>query len=134
MAERLGANYQLQKSMAPNATMKVSAEVNAVSPKTFFASTIFAGGHPQAALAVYQGTVDGAATFIDARDSLVATIDARALGAGLDRAKALEFLARRPGSRIPTVGQWLGDLMRPRIGRVLVLLGWWWLGWHYFAR
>ena len=42
-------------------------------PKTFFASTIFAGGHPQAALAVYQGTVDGAATFIDARDSLVAT-------------------------------------------------------------
>ena len=43
-------------------------------PKTFFSSTIFAGGHPQAALAVYQGTVDGAATFIDARDSLVATI------------------------------------------------------------
>src|SRR5438477_1691276 len=42
-------------------------------PKTFFSSTIFAGGHPQAALAVYQGTVDGAATFIDARDSLVAT-------------------------------------------------------------
>jgi len=31
-------------------------------PKTFFSSTIFAGGHPQAALAVYQGTVDGAAT------------------------------------------------------------------------
>src|SRR5256712_12679722 len=42
-------------------------------PKTFFSSTIFAGGHPQAALAVYQGTVAGAATFIDARDSLVAT-------------------------------------------------------------
>ena len=42
-------------------------------PKTFFSSTIFAGGHPQAALAVYQGTVDGAATFIDARDSLVAS-------------------------------------------------------------
>lgn len=40
-------------------------------PKTFFSQTIFAGGHPQAALAVYQGTVDGAATFIDARDSLV---------------------------------------------------------------
>src|SRR5256712_6904850 len=41
-------------------------------PKTFFSSTIFAGGHPQAALAVYQGTVDGAATFIDDRDGLVA--------------------------------------------------------------
>jgi Family of unknown function (DUF6186) len=46
----------------------------------------------------------------------------------------LEFLARRPGSRIPTVGQWLGYLMRARIGRVLIFLGWWWLGWHYFAR
>ena len=41
-------------------------------PKSFFANTIFAGGHPQAALAVYQGTVDGGATFIDARDGLVA--------------------------------------------------------------
>ena len=46
----------------------------------------------------------------------------------------LEFLARRPGSRIPTLGQWLGYLMRPKIGRALVLAGWWWLGWHYFAR
>jgi Family of unknown function (DUF6186) len=46
----------------------------------------------------------------------------------------LEILARRPGSRIPTIGQWLGYLMRMKIGRVLVLLGWWWLGWHYFAR
>ena len=46
----------------------------------------------------------------------------------------LEVLGRRPGSRIPAAGEWLGYLMRPRIGRVLVLLGWWWLGWHYFAR
>ena len=38
-------------------------------PKTFFSSTIFAGGHDKAALAVYQGTVDGAATFIDVRTS-----------------------------------------------------------------
>jgi phosphonate transport system substrate-binding protein len=36
-------------------------------PKTFFASTIFAGGHPQAALAVYNKQVDGASMFIDAR-------------------------------------------------------------------
>ena len=43
-------------------------------PRTFFATNgiIFAGGHPQAALAVYQGTVDGAATFIDVRTQLVA--------------------------------------------------------------
>ena len=46
----------------------------------------------------------------------------------------LQILARRPESKIPTMGQWLGYLMRPRIGRALVLLVWWWLGWHYFAR
>ena len=36
-------------------------------PKTFFSSTIFAGGHPQAVLALYNGSVDGAASFGDAR-------------------------------------------------------------------
>ena len=47
---------------------------------------------------------------------------------------ALEIIARRPANRIPTVGEWLGYLMRARAGRLLVLLGWLWLGWHYFAR
>jgi hypothetical protein len=47
---------------------------------------------------------------------------------------ALEIAARRPGNRIPTAGEWFGFLMRPRTGRVLVLAGWLWLGWHYFAR
>jgi phosphonate transport system substrate-binding protein len=37
--------------------------------KSFFSATVFAGGHDKAALAVYQGTVDGAATFIDVRTS-----------------------------------------------------------------
>ena len=46
----------------------------------------------------------------------------------------LEFAARRGIGRIPTLGQWLGYLMRSKTGRALVLLGWWWLGWHYFAR
>jgi phosphonate transport system substrate-binding protein len=41
-------------------------------PKTFFSTTTFAGSHPNAALAVYNKQVDGAAMFIDARDSLVA--------------------------------------------------------------
>jgi phosphonate transport system substrate-binding protein len=41
-------------------------------PKTFFSSTIFAGGHPQAACAVDNKSVDGAATFIDARDQAAA--------------------------------------------------------------
>ena len=36
-------------------------------PKAFFSQTIFAGGHDKAALAVYSGQVDGAATFIDVR-------------------------------------------------------------------
>lgn len=36
-------------------------------PATFFAQTIFAGGHPQAVLALYNGQVDGAASFGDAR-------------------------------------------------------------------
>jgi hypothetical protein len=46
----------------------------------------------------------------------------------------LEFLARRKDSRIPTLGEWLGYVMRPRAGRLLILLGWLWLGWHYFSR
>jgi phosphonate transport system substrate-binding protein len=36
-------------------------------PKTFFSSTIFAGGHDKSVLALYRGEVDGAASFIDAR-------------------------------------------------------------------
>jgi hypothetical protein len=47
---------------------------------------------------------------------------------------ALEVVARRGTTRIPTLGQWLGYVMRPRTGRALILLGWLWLGWHYFAR
>ena len=46
----------------------------------------------------------------------------------------LEFLGRRRDSRIPTLGEWLGYVMRPRAGRLLILLGWLWLGWHYFSR
>jgi Family of unknown function (DUF6186) len=46
----------------------------------------------------------------------------------------LEILGRRKDNRIPRLGEWLGYLMRPRIGRALILLGWVWLGWHYFAR
>jgi phosphonate transport system substrate-binding protein len=42
-------------------------------PKTFFSSTVFAGGHDKAVLALYQGQVDGASSFIDARDDLEKT-------------------------------------------------------------
>lgn len=46
----------------------------------------------------------------------------------------LEMLGRRKTNNIPTLGEWLGHVMRQRAGRALVLLGWLWLGWHYFAR
>jgi hypothetical protein len=46
----------------------------------------------------------------------------------------LEFLARRKDSRMPTLGECLGYVMRPKAGRLLILLGWLWLGWHYFSR
>lgn len=47
---------------------------------------------------------------------------------------ALDLIGRRPGSRVPTLGEWLGYLMRARAGRAAILLGWLWIGWHYFAR
>jgi len=46
----------------------------------------------------------------------------------------LEYLGRRKNSAIPTLGQFLGFAMRPRAGRLLILLGWLWLGWHFFSR
>jgi hypothetical protein len=46
----------------------------------------------------------------------------------------LEILARRKIGRIPTLGDWLGFIMRRPLGRMLILSGWLWLGWHYFAR
>ncbi len=46
----------------------------------------------------------------------------------------LEILGRRKIGRIPTLSQWLGYVMRARAGRALVLAGWLWLGWHFFAR
>jgi hypothetical protein len=46
----------------------------------------------------------------------------------------LEYLGRRKNSSIPTLGEILGYAMRPRVGRLLILLGWLWVGWHFFAR
>ena len=46
----------------------------------------------------------------------------------------LEILGRQKKGNIPTVSEWLGYVMRPKAGRALILLGWLWLGWHYFAR
>jgi Family of unknown function (DUF6186) len=45
-----------------------------------------------------------------------------------------EVAARRPGSRIPTLGQVFTRVMRTRTGRVGILVAWAWLGLHFFAR
>jgi hypothetical protein len=34
----------------------------------------------------------------------------------------------------PHAGDVFGCVMRTHLGRWLVVLGWWWLGWHFFAR
>jgi hypothetical protein len=52
---------------------------------------------------------------------------------------ALEWAARREGSRIPTLGAACAYVMQYEVGSVPVgrigLFGfWWWLGWHFFAR
>ena len=49
-------------------------------------------------------------------------------------ALVVELIARRPGSRVPTLSQLLGHLMRERWGRVGMLLAWWWLGFHFLSR
>jgi hypothetical protein len=51
----------------------------------------------------------------------------------------LEWVARRPGSALPTLGEVGGWLMRREIGpvpvgRIGVLIFWWWVGWHFLAR
>jgi hypothetical protein len=46
----------------------------------------------------------------------------------------LELAARRPDSRLPTIGDVYGKLSARRIGHVAVMLWWWWLGWHFFVR
>ncbi|MCI0687183.1 MAG: DUF6186 family protein [Sporichthyaceae bacterium] len=46
----------------------------------------------------------------------------------------VDALARRPGSRIPTLSDLLAFVMRTWPGRVGVLFFWWWFGWHFIAR
>ncbi|MDG4808423.1 DUF6186 family protein [Micromonospora sp. WMMD1120] len=52
---------------------------------------------------------------------------------------AVEWVARREGSRVPTLGEVCAYVMRYEVGSVPVgrigLFGfWWWLGWHFLAR
>jgi hypothetical protein len=52
---------------------------------------------------------------------------------------AVEWAARREGSRVPTLGDLCGHVMRAEVGRVpvgriVLLVFWWWIGWHFLAR
>jgi len=49
-------------------------------------------------------------------------------------ALVVELVARRPGSRVPTLSQLAQRLMHERWGRVGMLLVWWWLGFHFLSR
>jgi hypothetical protein len=51
----------------------------------------------------------------------------------------VEWAARRRGSKIPTLADLCGFVMRYRVGRLpvgrIAVFGfWWWLGWHFLAR
>jgi Family of unknown function (DUF6186) len=46
----------------------------------------------------------------------------------------LQLLSRRPGSRIPSLGAVITWAMSSRTLRVAILVGWAWLGLHFFAR
>ena len=45
----------------------------------------------------------------------------------------LELAARRRESW-PRIGDVFTVLVSRSSGRFLILLGWWWLGWHFFVR
>jgi hypothetical protein len=45
----------------------------------------------------------------------------------------LEAAARRHESW-PRIGDVFSVLVSRNSGRFLILLGWWWLGWHFFVR
>jgi hypothetical protein len=47
---------------------------------------------------------------------------------------AVEVVALVADDRFPTLGDLLDLLLRPRLGRWVILLGWLWLGWHLLVR
>jgi hypothetical protein len=63
------------------------------------------------------------------RDLMIAGYLACAAGAVL-----LDLAAHRPGSRLASISDVFSLLSRQRAGRVAVMVGWWWLGWHFFVR
>jgi hypothetical protein len=46
----------------------------------------------------------------------------------------LVIASLRAGSRIPTAGRLVASVRSTYLGRVLLVLGWGWVGWHFFVR
>jgi hypothetical protein len=47
---------------------------------------------------------------------------------------AVVVASYRPESRIPTAGRLVASIRSTYVGRVLLVLGWGWVGWHFFVR
>jgi hypothetical protein len=45
----------------------------------------------------------------------------------------LDLIGRRPGARVPSAGRLLRAALHNRPALVLVVLTWWWFGWHFFV-
>lgn len=47
---------------------------------------------------------------------------------------AVHFYGKRADTRVPSLADLCGLVMRDRWGRLGVLFVWFWLGWHFLAR
>jgi phosphonate transport system substrate-binding protein len=76
LKELKGKKVALVEGPAAPGTLSVAALVKKETgedPRTFFSATIYVSDDAKAVLAVYQGQVDGSASFIDARDQVEQT-------------------------------------------------------------
>ena len=46
---------------------------------------------------------------------------------------AMAVLAHRRTSKLPTIGRLVRAALGRRSVQVLLVLAWWWVGWHFFA-
>lgn len=45
-----------------------------------------------------------------------------------------QFIAGRPSHRVAKIGEVISAIKRSRVGWMVLLLAWWWLGFHVLAR
>jgi Family of unknown function (DUF6186) len=49
-------------------------------------------------------------------------------------ALVISVAAYRTSTRVPSFGEVISRMSAHRTGRVVVMLCWWWVGWHFFVR